>query len=168
LWDALEGKYNASVNKNNNSERISPRLARRWGQLNEVLMAEHKATAAAMTLVGKSSDVWTIFHEGLSRDEAAELMSVLREGSGEPGKPPTKTELVKQLEILFQLYADDVDCADLTPASKAHYIDFANCFVRWIRGEFEPGRNAGKRRLPANWKERTDTTPKLPAPGDEV
>jgi hypothetical protein len=84
----------------------------------------------------------------------------------EPGQPPTKSELVKQMEILLQLYAAEVDQAELTPASKAHYIDFANCFVRWIRGEFEPGSTAGNLRKP-NWNKRTDKASRLPVLGDE-
>jgi hypothetical protein len=132
--------------------------------LNEVLQAEHEATAAAMILVGKRSDMWVIFHERLDRAEASELMTALREGPGEPGKPPTKTELLKQIETLLELYADDVESAGLSEASKAHYIDFANCFVRWIRGEFEPGKVAGSIGRPANWNKRIDKTATLPPP----
>jgi hypothetical protein len=154
------------MSRDNDFKHISPRFARRWGQLDEVVRAEHEATAAGLILVGKSSDVWTIFHESLDRAEIADLLSALRELPSEPGQPPTKSELVKQMEILLQLYAAEVDQAELTPASKAHYIDFANCFVRWIRGEFEPGRTAGNLRKP-NWNKRTDKASRLPVLGDE-
>jgi hypothetical protein len=138
------------VNKKDNFKHISPRFARRWSQLDEVVRAEHEATAAGLILVGKSSDVWTIFHESLDHAETSELLSALRELPGEPGQSPTKSELVKQLEISLQLYAAEVDRSDLSPASKEHHIDFANCFVRWIRGEFEPSRVAGDHRPPAS------------------
>lgn len=132
------------MNKKDSFKHISPRFARRWGQLDEVVRAEHEATAAGLILVGKNSDVWTLFHESLDKAEIADLLSALHELPADSGQPPTKSALEKQIEILLQLYAAEVDHAELTPASKAGYIDFANCFVRWIRGEFVPGRTAGK------------------------
>ena len=52
---------------------------------------------------------------------------------------------LREVRKMFDQYADEVDRSDLSQSSKAMYIDFANCFVRWIYGGFKPGmRNPDK------------------------
>jgi hypothetical protein len=45
-----------------------------------------------------------------------------------------------QMDALLREYAESVNKTDLSSSSKSMYIDFANCFVRWTRGEFQPGK----------------------------
>jgi hypothetical protein len=51
---------------------------------------------------------------------------------------PEKATL-EQVHLLFETYAGQVNRSTLSPASKAMYIDFANCFVRWMHGGVQPG-----------------------------
>jgi hypothetical protein len=56
---------------------------------------------------------------------------------------PSKSTL-EEVRTLFEKYAAEVSRSDLSPSSKAMYVDFANCFVRWMYGGFKPG-SAGPR-----------------------
>jgi hypothetical protein len=61
---------------------------------------------------------------------------------------PSLTTL-REVRELFERYVEEVDLSDLSQSSKAMYIDFASCFIRWMNGGFQPGlRKAGK--LPSN------------------
>jgi hypothetical protein len=46
---------------------------------------------------------------------------------------------LREVRELFGRYANEVNSSDLSDSSKAMYIDFANCFVRWMYGGFKPG-----------------------------
>jgi hypothetical protein len=60
--------------------------------------------------------------------------------------PPSKATL-RAIRVLFDRYAEEVDLSDLSQSSKTMYIDFANCFIRWMNGGFQPGlRKPGKPR----------------------
>jgi len=48
-------------------------------------------------------------------------------------------QTLETIDKLMRDYAEQVDKSDLSVASKSIYVDFANCFVRWIHGEFKPG-----------------------------
>jgi hypothetical protein len=51
----------------------------------------------------------------------------------------SREDLLRGLEPLLDEYTALVTDSNLSHGSKAMYTDFANCFVRWIRGEFQPG-----------------------------
>ena len=46
---------------------------------------------------------------------------------------------LEAIDKLMRKYAEQVNKTDLSQTSKTMYTDFANCFVRWIHGEFKPG-----------------------------
>ena len=45
----------------------------------------------------------------------------------------------REVEEALKAYYDVVESSDLSQSSQATYIDMANNFVRWARGDFEPG-----------------------------
>jgi hypothetical protein len=47
--------------------------------------------------------------------------------------------LIQRLKKLVAAYAHEVDGAELATGSKTMYIELAECFVRWLGGEFHPG-----------------------------
>ena len=53
--------------------------------------------------------------------------------------PSPKPSALREIRKLFDQYANEVDSSDLSQSSKTMYIDFANCFVRWMNGGFQPG-----------------------------
>jgi hypothetical protein len=55
--------------------------------------------------------------------------------------PVRDQRLLRRLSRLVNAYAAEVDCAELASGSKAIYIEMADCFVRWIGGQFSPGIN---------------------------
>jgi len=59
-------------------------------------------------------------------------------GEGKSAAAPA-TSTLKELRHLFEQYADEVNHSNLSSASKAMYVDFAACFVRWTYGGFRPG-----------------------------
>ena len=48
-------------------------------------------------------------------------------------------DALREVEKAFKGYYDAVESSDLSQSSQATYIDMANNFVRWVRGEFDPG-----------------------------
>jgi hypothetical protein len=55
--------------------------------------------------------------------------------------------ILREVRELFEQYAAEVEQSDLSSSSKTMYIDFADCFVRWMNGGFRPGLYPrGKRR----------------------
>jgi len=44
-----------------------------------------------------------------------------------------------ELETAWNDYRAAVAASDLSESSQATYTDIANNFVRWVRGEFDPG-----------------------------
>jgi hypothetical protein len=55
------------------------------------------------------------------------------------------TSTLKELRQLFERYAEEVNRSNLSSASKAIYVDFAACFVRWTYGGFRPGLQSSDR-----------------------
>jgi len=51
----------------------------------------------------------------------------------------TDCETFATIERLLETYTRSVLDAPLTPTSQKNYIDFADRFVRWIEGRYEPG-----------------------------
>ena len=51
----------------------------------------------------------------------------------------TDKATLTEIERLLAEYTVDVQKAPLSNASRSFYLDFADCFVRWIRGNFSPG-----------------------------
>ena len=46
---------------------------------------------------------------------------------------------MSEIETALKGYYTAVEASDLALSSQATYIDMANNFVRWLRGEFDPG-----------------------------
>lgn len=46
---------------------------------------------------------------------------------------------LSEIESALKEYGDAVLASDLNPTSQGIYLDHAADFVRWIRGEFQPG-----------------------------
>ena len=45
----------------------------------------------------------------------------------------------KQLETLLEQYIEVVENGPMTTSSQNTYISQAQMFVKWVKGEFEPG-----------------------------
>jgi hypothetical protein len=66
-----------------------------------------------------------------------------------------------EVEAAWQEYRAAVTACDLSESSQATYIDIANNFVRWLRGDFDPGSRKAPYRVPDQQKTptpRSDTT----------
>jgi hypothetical protein len=83
-------------------------------------------------------------------EEKADLLqreikdSVLQHNFGSRGKdtiaiPQLSTTSLLEVETALKAYYAAVETSDLTQSSQATYIDMANNFVRWLRGNFSPG-----------------------------
>ena len=48
-------------------------------------------------------------------------------------------EAMIEVETAMKAYFDAVEASDLTQSSQASYIDPTKQFLRWLRGEFDPG-----------------------------
>ncbi len=53
--------------------------------------------------------------------------------------PQVSTTALCEVETALKAYYAAVETSDLTQSSQATYIDMANNFVRWLRGDFNPG-----------------------------
>ena len=51
----------------------------------------------------------------------------------------TDKAMLTEIERLFAEYVVEVQAAPLSNASRSFYLDFADCFIRWIQGTFHPG-----------------------------
>lgn len=49
------------------------------------------------------------------------------------------TSMLSEIESALKQYGDAVLASDLSATSQGIYIDHATNFVRWIKGEFQPG-----------------------------
>lgn len=54
-------------------------------------------------------------------------------------KAKVSASALSEIEPALKSYAADVERSDLSFSSQSTYIDMADNFVRWLRGEFEPG-----------------------------
>ena len=83
-------------------------------------------------------------------EEKAELLqrevkeSLLQHNFGSREKetiaaPQLSTTALFEVETALKAYYAAVETSDLTQSSQATYIDMANNFVRWLRGDFNPG-----------------------------
>jgi hypothetical protein len=74
--------------------------------------------------------------------DAARRIPVLRKQTKDkivlPAPSPSASTL-KEVHNLLEQYAAEMEQSDLSHSSKSMYIDFADCFVRWMNGGFQPG-----------------------------
>ena len=49
------------------------------------------------------------------------------------------SEALAEVEAALKAYEQAVEEAPLTPSSKETYVNRAQLFVRWLKGDFEPG-----------------------------
>jgi phosphatidylserine decarboxylase len=69
---------------------------------------------------------------------------------GQDAALPSKATMEK-VRKLFKRYAAEISTnAELSQSSKTMYIDFADCFVRWMVGGFRPGAPGSNRRKPTS------------------
>ena len=69
---------------------------------------------------------------------------------------------MSELETAWKDYRAAVAASDLSDSSQATYIDMANNFVRWLRGDFDPGSRKAPYRVVPN-QPKTPTL-RVPAP----
>jgi hypothetical protein len=71
-----------------------------------------------------------------------------RSPTDEPQSNPVPSKAtLEEVRALFERYADETAAdVELSSGSKGMYIDFAECFVRWMHGEFRPGSRGGSLR----------------------
>ncbi|HEU5351777.1 MAG TPA: hypothetical protein VFU55_09280 [Terracidiphilus sp.] len=61
-------------------------------------------------------------------------------------QPSPSASTLREVHELLNHYASIVNNSDLSQTSKTMYIDFADCFVRWMNSGFQPGmRRPGKK-----------------------
>jgi len=81
--------------------------------------------------------------------DAARHIPVLRKETKEKivlTAPSPSASTMREVHQLLAQYIGEVDRSDLSQSSKTMYIDFADCFVRWMSGGFQPGmRKPGRR-----------------------
>lgn len=58
----------------------------------------------------------------------------------------TDPEFLRRVDQLLAIYVGEVQQSELSMSSKSTYIDFADSFVRWAKGEFRPGVVKGRTR----------------------
>jgi hypothetical protein len=49
------------------------------------------------------------------------------------------TAALSEIQAAMKAYCDDAKNSDLSYGSQGMYVDFAECFVRWLQGDFVPG-----------------------------
>jgi hypothetical protein len=71
------------------------------------------------------------------------------------GKPPARisTPALSELQAALKAYHSAVETSDLSQSSQATYMDMAENFVRWLKGDFNPG----SRKAPYSLKRKKDT-----------
>lgn len=52
-------------------------------------------------------------------------------------------EALEEVKRAFREYEEQVESTNLSPNSKRTYTNRAECFVRWLDGDFEPGSRTG-------------------------
>ncbi|MCY4527808.1 MAG: hypothetical protein OXD46_02100 [Chloroflexi bacterium] len=52
----------------------------------------------------------------------------------------TDERTLREIERLFKQYEAELRTSDLSGRSKRNYREAAHYFVRWIRGDYNPGR----------------------------
>ena len=50
-----------------------------------------------------------------------------------------RPEVATEVDAALRVYEEVVEASNLARVSKDTYIEHANYFVRWLRGDFEPG-----------------------------
>lgn len=84
-----------------------------------------------------------------STEEKAELLrkevseSVFHRQRKQPTEARTTAAVLFEVEAALRSYCDAVLSSDLTEHSQADYIRNAENFVRWLKGDFEPGSRVG-------------------------
>jgi hypothetical protein len=55
------------------------------------------------------------------------------------------TAALSEIKAALKEYAATIEAGELSYTSQAMYVDFADCFVRWLQSDFEPGSLKGRR-----------------------
>jgi hypothetical protein len=95
---------------------------------------------------------------GPIQDTRERVQSLTEMSRATRGQKATKVSPAAMLEVMAALdaYWDALEASDLSHASKGIYMSQADNFVRWMRGDFNPGsRNAPYRSdFAASWRKR--------------
>jgi len=88
---------------------------------------------------------------GLLRNEVTD--SILRENRiGEAKKPAASarisTATLFEVQAALRSYCAAVETSDLSQSSQATYINMADNFVRWLKGDFDPGSRLAPYKVP--------------------
>ena len=62
---------------------------------------------------------------------------------------------LSEIQAAVKEYYDEIKNIDLSYGSQGMYVDFADCFVRWLQGEFVPG----SRKAPFRIKDKATPGP---------
>jgi hypothetical protein len=86
-------------------------------------------------------------HEPTATEKSELLRREIADHSLEHGSRKGTTRIspsaLFEVEVALREYYTALEATDLTPSSQGSYLDQADRFVRWLRGDFDPGcRNA--------------------------
>jgi hypothetical protein len=87
----------------------------------------------------------SISHQRANQGRKTELLrkevsdSIFLNERKQPTQPRTTTAVLFEVETALRSYCEAVLSCDLAEHSQADYIRNAENFVRWLKGEFEPG-----------------------------
>lgn len=81
--------------------------------------------------------------ERLRREVQDSVLDQVKHGqekeTGARGKAHISTDALFEVQTALRAYYNAVETSDLSESSQATYIDMADRFVRWMKGDFEPG-----------------------------
>jgi hypothetical protein len=82
-------------------------------------------------------------HEPTAAEKSELLKREITDHSLEHGSRKGTTRIspsaLFEVELALREYYTALEASDLTPSSQSTYIDQADRFVRWLRGDFDPG-----------------------------
>jgi hypothetical protein len=85
-------------------------------------------------------------HEPTAEEKAELLQNQVKDSIvnlGEGKKPAASarisTAALFEIQAAFRSYCSAVEASDLSENSQATYMDMASNFVRWLKGDFDPG-----------------------------
>jgi hypothetical protein len=85
----------------------------------------------------------------IEKEKETRRIPIVRKGAAKEtiveSPPSPSASTLREVHELLANYVKVVSNSDLSQSSKTMYIDFADCFVRWMNSGFQPGmRKPGK------------------------
>jgi hypothetical protein len=75
----------------------------------------------------------------LLRNEVTDSVVSVGEGKKPAASARISTAALFEVQTALRSYGSAVEASDLSENSQATYMDMADNFVRWLRGDFDPG-----------------------------